>query len=198
MHIIEDERLQNQEGLVERLIIREKIEGEPFTASFEKSGIITQDGDQNVVVNVDHEDADQLEDFFADGAKHLLDRYQLDAIEVECVSVKNKNKYHIPANVIVLEWMRGQKKESDETYSIAPDSMPAAASALGTLGVPQFNMPTALMMALKNGNKGTANKLCKRVRRFPSLYGVADFQPEYYACLGHFLTDDERGMKWDI
>ncbi|NIP66729.1 hypothetical protein GWN63_01300 [Candidatus Bathyarchaeota archaeon] len=172
------------------------MEGEKFAVRFEYSNLIVDsDGERSIQIKSEIEDEDVL-DFFEEEAAGVLGRYDVDAIELDCVSIKNDPRYIFPGPVIVLENAMAMK--GGNHFFLAPETLPTMSSYFGTVSVPQFNPPTALLLAIQKGQKGKVNALIKRIKSFPSMYGVADHTPKYYCCIGRIASPEERELRWPI
>lgn len=193
------QRITNKEHLtpdrLSRLVIREEIKGLKFAVRFERSNLIlSTEGERGVQIKCELED-ESVMDFFEQEAPSALERYGVDALELSCIQVKDNPAYLFPGPVLVLEDASAVK---DGTPLLLPlDALPTLAAFFGMVSVPQFTPPLSLIHAIINSDRGSRTIL-KRIREFPSAYGVASHKPSYYACLGRVTSLDERGLKWRI
>ncbi len=192
MHITEEEL---DGDIVSRLIIREDMDGEKGRVTIERSSVVGMDGNAQIVVKAEGDKPEELQDFFQDG-KQILDRYDVDSVQIHFTSIRDDKNYLFPGPVLILTGVRAKK--GSEEMDLAPESLPSLAAFFGMVCIPQYNVPASLLIAIEKKQKGKVNSLFKRIRKWPSQYGVAEHAPKFYLCLGQFKNPEERDLRWDI
>lgn len=192
MHITEAELEDSQ---ITRLIIKEDIEGEKICVTLTKSEIVLGGGEVAIKVSSD-KDEEAMKEFFDIKSSDLMKRYNFESLTLNLTSVKNNPNYLFPGPVLIIRSARAIKEGGQ--YDLSPESIPSLAAFFGVICVPQINPPTSMILAIQKKSKGTLNKILKRLRQLPSMYGVADFVPKYYVCFGRLDNPEERDQEWHI
>lgn len=191
---------------LERLILKERINAEPFLVQAHNSAIITgdTDGEKNVSVQIEadsplpEELKEDIEEFFKPRFSSLMH---------DEVSRMDYNFIHVPADheefsvnepFIFIDEI-SITNTAGESQDLSPVEVVNIASRL-ELDTPEIWMPppAGLVIALANEDEEVFEKWCRRMKSAPTRYGSVDHELDVVAMLGSWKNEDEKELEWTL
>jgi len=198
---------------LQRLTLKEEVDGQPYNIQVTHSSIITQEGNGHtqVELSTDNPLPDAIQEDFAAMYKprfaRLLDEMNegeqaqmaggVQQMSCQLQFVESDNSaFAMPAPLTFLEGV-GVSTSEGHTVDFSMREVADVANAIG-MDTPQLWMPppSGFVQCLVKENEERLDMWRETMRHAPTRYGRVDHKNTIVAVLGSYRDPDEKELKW--